>query len=327
MILSPDSQVMLLLCSRLGLPSDPDTAPFTLRDWNPLARKLQTSSLRPGALLDLSEQDLAIQLSVSSEEASRITRLLERRGSLAIELERLESLGIRVLTRADENYPLRYRQRLKDVAPTVLFYAGNRDLLGQPGIAVVGSRNVDQVGQDCAAYIGNACAWSGLVLYSGGAKGVDSISMRAALDGRGTAVGILADSMERAIRAPETRAALMRGDLCLLTPYAPNAGFSVGAAMGRNKLIYTLADYAVVAASDVEKGGTWAGATEALRAEWVPVFILEYSGMPEGNRELIKKGGMPLPYPFSVEFAKFPNWLSALTGQNKPKPTQLGLFS
>lgn len=326
MILSPDSQVILLICSHIGLSSDPDTAPFTLRDWNLLARKLQASSLRPGALLDSSEQELMSQLGLSSEEAGRIFRLLERLGSLAIELERLESLGIRVLTRADENYPIRYRQRLKDAAPAVLFYAGNWKLLGQPGIAVVGSRNVDQVGQACAAYIGNACAWSGLVLYSGGAKGVDSISMKAALEGRGTAVGILADSLERAIRAPETRTALLRGDLCLVTPYAPNAGFSVGTAMGRNKLIYALADYAVVAASDVEKGGTWAGATEALKAEWVPVFILDYPDMPEGNRALLKKGGIPLPYPFPIDFAKFADWLSAQAGQTKPKPTQLGLF-
>lgn len=326
MILSPDSQVILLLCSHLGLSSDPDTSPFTLRDWNPLARKLQASSLRPEALLDLSEQELMSQLGLSNDEASRIFRLLERRGSLAIELERLESLGIRVLTRADENYPLRYRQRLKDAAPAVLFYAGNRELLGQPGIAVVGSRNVDQVGQECAAYIGNACAWSGLVLYSGGAKGVDSISMKAALEGRGTAVAILADSLERSIRTPETRAALLRGDLCLVTPYAPNAGFSVGAAMGRNKLIYALADFAVVAASDFGKGGTWAGATEALRAKWIPVFTLQYTGMPEGNNALLKQGGIPLPHPFPVKFKDLPQWLKEQAGQIKPKPTQLGLF-
>lgn len=326
MMLSPDSQVILLLCSHLGLSSDTDTVPFTLRDWNPLARKLQASSLRPGALLDLSEQELISQLGLSSEEAGRISRLLERCGSLAIELERLASLGIRVLTRADENYPLRYRQRLKDAAPAVLFYAGNRELLGQPGIAVVGSRNVDQIGQDCAAYIGNACAWSGLVLYSGGAKGVDSISMKAVLEGRGAAVGVLADSLERAIRNPEARAALMQGDLCLVTPYAPNAGFSVGAAMGRNKLIYALADYAVVAASDVEKGGTWAGATEALKAGWVPVFILEYSDMPEGNRALLKKGGIPLPYPFPEDFSKLPTWLQEHASQTGTKPKQLGLF-
>jgi predicted Rossmann fold nucleotide-binding protein DprA/Smf involved in DNA uptake len=53
--------------------------------------------------------------------------------------------------------------------------------------------------------------------------------------------------------------------LCLVTPFSPNAGFSIGAAMGRNRLIYCLADYAIVVASDAESGGTWAGATEALK--------------------------------------------------------------
>ncbi len=326
MVISPDSQVMLLLCSRLGLSSEPDPAPLTLREWNPLARKLQASSLRPGILLDLIDQDIANHLSLSSDESRRLFRLLERRGALAIELERLESLGIRALTRADENYPQKYRLRLRDSAPALLFYSGNKELLGQPGIAVVGSRNLDPVGQDCAAFVGNACAWSGLVLYSGGAKGVDTISMNAALDRRGAAVGVLADSLERAIRAPESRAAITRGDLCLATPYAPNAGFSVGAAMGRNKLIYTLADYAIVVASNAGKGGTWAGATEALKAEWVPVFILDYPDMPEGNRMLLKVGGVVFPSPFPEDFSKLPEWLQAQASQTKPKPTQLGLF-
>ena len=326
MIISPDSQVMLLLCSHLGLSADPDPAPLTLREWNPLARKLQAGSLRPGTLLDLTEQDIATHLNLSSEETRRISRLLERRGALAIELERLESLGVRALSRADDKYPQRYRHRLKDSAPAVLFYAGNKELLGQPGIAVVGSRNLDQVGQECAGFIGNACAWSGLVLYSGGAKGVDMMSMNAALEGRGTAVGILADSLERAIRAPEARAALIRGDLCLVTPYAPDTGFSVGKAMGRNKLIYSVADYAVVVASDVEKGGTWAGATEALKAEWVPVFVLDHPAMPEGNRMLLQEGGITFPYPFPEGIPMLPGWLQAQASQLKLKPTQLGLF-
>ena len=79
-----------------------------------------------------------------------------------------------------------------------------------------------------------------------------------------------------AIRLPEIRHALERGDLCLVTPYSPNAGFSVGAAMGRNRLIYCLADYAIVVASDAEKGGTWAGATEALKNGWVPNVVRKY---------------------------------------------------
>jgi len=141
-----------------------------------------------------------------------------------------------------------------------LFSAGETALLGQPGLAVVGSRNVNETGQRVASLVGNACARCGLVLYSGGARGVDSLATQAALEARGSAVGILADSLEKAIRAPDARAAL-----ALLTPYAPNAGFSVGAAMGRNRPIYVLADYALVVSSGAEKAAHRLGQLKLLR--------------------------------------------------------------
>lgn len=326
MTISADSQAILLLCSHLGLSSGSEIAPLTLRDWNPLAKKLQSLSLRPASLLMRSAEDLQNLLSIGSEEAERIARLLQRSGSLALEIERLTSLGIYALTRADADYPARYRQRLKESAPSVLFYSGEKALLGQPGIAVVGSRHLDEAGQECAELVGNACGVSGLVLYSGGAKGVDTLSMNAALTARGTAVGILADSLEKAIRDPEKRAAISRGDLCLATPYSPSAPFSVGAAMGRNKLIYTLADYAIIVASDAEKGGTWAGATEALKAKWIPVFVLDHPAMPEGNKMLLQKGAIGFPHPFKEDRRKLRDWLEAQAVQIKPEPHQPGLF-
>ena len=327
MTITPDSQAILLLCSHLGLSSNPDPAPFTLKDWNPLARKLQASSLRPSALLGLPPSDLQTQMELKDGEAERIARLLQRSGSLAIELERLASLGIHVITRADADYPGRYRQCLKESAPSVLFYAGEKALLGQPGVAVVGSRHLDEVGQSCAEFVGNACGLSGLVLYSGGAKGVDTISMTSALLARGTAVGILADSLEKVIRDPEYRAALSHGDLCLATPYSPNAPFSVGTAMGRNKLIYTLADHAIVVASDAEKGGTWAGAVEALKAKWIPVFALDHPATTEGNKMLLQKGALRFPYPFQTHPLKLKEWLDTQTAHIRPEPFQPGLFS
>jgi predicted Rossmann fold nucleotide-binding protein DprA/Smf involved in DNA uptake len=39
--------------------------------------------------------------------------------------------------------------------------------------------------------------------------------------------------------------------------------------MGRNKLIYGLADFGVVVSSDYKTGGTWSGAVEALKAAGV----------------------------------------------------------
>lgn len=326
MTISPDSQAILLLCSHLGLPPNPEFAPLTLKDWNPLVKKLHSFSMRPATLLGRLPEDIKYLLDINGDEAERIYRLLQRSGSLAIELERLTSLGIFVMTRADADYPDRYRQRLKESSPSVIFYAGEKALLGQPGIAVVGSRHLDEAGQACAEFVGNACGLSGLVLYSGGAKGVDTISMNAALTSRGTAAGILADSLEKAIRNPENRASIIRGDLCLATPYSPSAPFSVGTAMGRNKLIYSLADYAIVVASDAEKGGTWAGATEALRAKWIPVFVLDHPQMPDGNRMLLQKGAFSFPHPFKENRLKLKDWLETQASQVKPEPYQPGLF-
>lgn len=320
MSISLDSQAILLLCSHIGLSATPEYLSLTLKEWNPLAKKLQSLNLRPGDLLGLSSREIQNYLGVSQEESERYYHLLQRSGSLAIELERLLSLGIHVLTRADQDYPARYRQRLKESAPAVLFYAGEKALLGQPGIAVVGSRHLDEAGKACAEFVGNSCGLSGLVLYSGGAKGVDALSMNAALTSRGTAVGILADSLEKAIRNPENRGAVSRGDLCLATSYSPSAPFSVGTAMGRNKLIYTLADFAIVVASDAEKGGTWAGATEALKSKWLPVFVLDHPEMPHGNKLLIQKGALKFPHPFPENHLKLMTWLEEQSSQIKPDP-------
>ena len=321
-MISPDSQTLLLLCSQLGLPSEPEFPPFTLREWNPLARKMQAASLRLSDLPALSESDLRTKLNLDTEHATRLTQLLSR--DIQPHLTRLSSLNIFPLTRADADYPEKYHSRLKDSAPAVLFYAGEKALLGQPGIAVVGSRHLDEAGKDCAAFVGNACGMSGQVLYSGGAKGVDTISMESTLEARGTAVSVLADSLEKQVKVQKD--ALSRGDLCLVTPYSPNAGFSVGAAMGRNRLIYTLADYAIVVASDAETGGTWAGATEALKNNWVPVFVLEHEAMPEGNKLLLQKGALAFPHPFREAPVNLPDWMKEKAASVQSRPNQPSLF-
>jgi len=324
---TPDSQAILLLCSHLGLPPEREPAPLTLREWNPMAQRLAASSDTPGALLGLGAEDIRKALDISEQDARRLARLLDRGGALAIELERLESLGIWAMTRADERYPARFRERLKDSAPAVLFGSGDARLLGKRGLAVVGSRNVDEAGRQFAEFIGNACAESGLVVYSGGARGVDAMTMGAAFEAGGSVVGVLADSLERAVRTPGARTALASGSLAMTTPYSPSAGFTVGMAMGRNKLIYALADWALVIACDAEKGGTWSGASEALKSRWVPVFALDGEDVPEGNRLLINKGAQPFPNRFPDSPSTLAHWLEANSASgDKPEAAQFTLF-
>jgi len=326
MMLTSDSQAMLMLCSRLKLSERDDLKPLTLGEWNKVAKKLGAADLRPGDLLGLNTGDIQKVIEDTEESVDRIARLLDRGAALAFELERLLSLGIWVVTRADDQYPQRYREQLKEKAPPILFCAGDKHLPGQPGLAMVGSRNVDQEGSAFAELIGNYCAQNGLIVYSGGARGVDSFSMKAALEGRGFSVGILAHSLEKTIRNKEYRDSLEKGNLTLMTPFAPDAGFNVGNAMGRNKLIYALADYALVIASDYNKGGTWTGATEALKKNWIPVFAVVSPYSPEGNRELIKKGALPFPDPVPFLEKELLEWLKGQTADRKSNPTQPNLF-
>lgn len=82
---------------------------------------------------------------------------------------------------------------------------------------------------------------------------------------------------------------------------------------------------AIVVASDAETGGTWAGATETLKNDWAPVFVLEHDQMPQGNRLLLQKGAAAFPHPFKDSPLKLTEWLN----NNKPDsrtPVQPGLF-
>lgn len=79
-------------------------------------------------------------------------------------------------------------------------------------------------------------------------------------------------------------------------------------------------------ASDVEKGGTWAGATETLKAGWVPVFVLDHPDIPEGNRLLLQKGCVPFPHPFPDHFSHLETWLKEKSQSVSSKPKQLGLL-
>ena len=127
---------------------------------------------------------------------------------------------------------------------------------------------------DYTMAVGRLAARAGRTLVSGGAKGIDQAAMRGALEGGGKVCGVLADSLEKTTMNREHRNLLLDGQLVLISPYDPSAGFNVGNAMQRNKLIYALADTSLVVSSDLNKGGTWAGAVEQLdKLKFVPVFI------------------------------------------------------
>jgi DNA processing protein len=309
--LNDDGQALLALCSPFALTDDRlDGGPFTLAEWNKVEKQIEQSLWkRPAELQGRTAAQIAKTLSISMGDADRIARLLERSGRMALELENIFSRGMWVVTRMDELYPTKLRDTLKHQAPTVLFGAGEIQLLGRGGVAVIGSRNIDEAGTLFAREAGRKIAESGLPVISGGARGTDRLAMEGALQSEGFAIGALADSLEATIRKADVRDFVINGRLALLTPYSPTAGFSVGAAMGRNKVIYGLADFAIVVSSDYQTGGTWAGASEALKTNWCPVFVRESADTPKGNRELVKLGAVGLPQEELGKISNLTNWM------------------
>ena len=184
---------------------------------------------------------------------------------MAFELERLGQSGVFTLTPFDECYPERLVKRLGTKAPPLLHAAGDLGLLRPGGLGVVGSRNVTDDGAEAARAAAERAARLGYALISGGARGVDQTAMSAAFEAGGAVVEVLAESLSRRLKKPDVRRAIHDGRAVMCTPYRPDAPFSAGNAMGRNKLVYALSLVTLVMASEVGRGGTWSGAVEALK--------------------------------------------------------------
>ena len=291
-MMSEDAKAILLLCGHLGSGGDAD--PLNQRDYNLVVRWLLGKNLRPADLLG-NEQVHALAQETGLD-LPRLRGLLKRGVKLGFAVEQWNRSGIWVICRSDPEYPLRYKTHLKEKAPPILFGAGERSLLQGGGLAIVGSRDVDSLGESFARDMAERCAREGMPVVSGGARGVDQIAMSGALEAGGVVLGVLADTLLRRSVTREARGALADGRLLLISPYHPEAGFNVGNAMGRNKLIYALADYGLVVSADYKKGGTWEGAEEELKREpGRPVFVRTGENVPKGNLELIKMGGRAFP--------------------------------
>jgi predicted Rossmann fold nucleotide-binding protein DprA/Smf involved in DNA uptake len=293
--LAADSRAITLLCSRVGLSSEDRLEPLSVDEWNHLVDRLKHSGWkRPRALVGRTAAELRHDLGVTGDLAARIAALMGREEQAAVALKQLAARGIWVRTRVDAAYPARLKQRLGRCRPTVLFGAGPLDLLSHPGIAMVGSRDLDPAGETFARAFAMRCAADDVTVISGGARGADRVSMLGALEAGGRAVGVLAHSLEQALHDRGAARFVHQGRLTLMTPFHPSAGFSVNNAMARNALIYCLAELSVVVSSAEGSGGTWHGATENLEHGWAPLFVRAGASAPAGNRALLNRGGIPL---------------------------------
>jgi predicted Rossmann fold nucleotide-binding protein DprA/Smf involved in DNA uptake len=292
--LSPATQVTLLLCSPLRAGKNKDVQPLSIGEFNELEKQLQRVGAGLEQLLETDASALLKKISPAVDGA-KIETLLGRGFMLSLALETWQSAGVWVTSRNETDYP-EHLHRLKQNAPPLIYGCGEKKLLSRGGLAVVGSRDVDALGEAFTRNVAAKAAHEQMQVVSGGARGVDQFAMFAALEAGGTVVGVLADSLLRSATSGKAREAIQDGQLALVSAFDPEAGFNVGNAMQRNKHIYALADFGLVVSSGYNEGGTWSGAIEQLeKLRLTPIFVRAGDDVPEGNRQLLRRDALPFP--------------------------------
>ncbi len=287
MSLSPDrSQAALLLTNRL-VPLG--AKPLAAREFWQLVERVD-----PADLLHADVAAIAERAGVDTDEAARYRTLLDAATAMSFEQERLADGGVSLMSALDDSFPTHLRERLGDGCPPFLLTAGPIDWLDGPSLGVVGSREADESALAVARRSAKLAVEHGWCVVSGLARGVDQAAMDGAHDVGGAVVGIPAEGISQASRSAAVRRRVHAGELCLASPYSPEARFSAGNAIGRNKIIYAVSQVTFVVAADDSSGGTWAGAKEALERRYAKVAVWMGDGATAGNHALVRRGATPI---------------------------------
>src|ERR1039458_2205364 len=223
--LTTNTQAILLLTAPLIAGRNESSADLlTLTEYNRLARILGEKQKQPADLIGPDAGE-TIRVCAGAFGGGRLESLLGRGFLLSQAVDRWNARAIWVVSRADATYPPRLKTRLKEDAPPVLYGCGEAALLDTGGLAVVGSRHVDDELISYTENVGKLAAQAGRTLISGGAKGIDRAAMHGALQAGGAVVGVMSDSLERGALARDNREPLMDQKLVLISPYDPAAGF------------------------------------------------------------------------------------------------------
>jgi DNA processing protein len=292
--ISSNTQAILLLTAPLlAGQKDYSSELLSLGEYNQIARILLDNQREPADLLGPEASDILDKLHKTLDKV-RLTRLLARGFLLSQAVEHWQARSIWVISRADTEYPKKLKSRLKDSSPRLLYGCGDISILETGGLAIVGSRNIDETLVQYTWNVGRLSSEAHLTVISGGARGIDQAAMRGALETNGRVAGVLTNNLERLVLAREHREYFIDNKLVLVSPYDPAAGFDVGHAMQRNKLIYALADAALIVSSDYQSGGTWAGAIEQIeKLHFVPIFVRSTGDISKGLKALQKMGALP----------------------------------
>jgi predicted Rossmann fold nucleotide-binding protein DprA/Smf involved in DNA uptake len=181
-------------------------------------------------------------------------------------------------------------------SPPILYVKGNKQLLQEESIAIVGSRDASDISLKFTDNMAKIASEKYKVVVSGFAKGVDKQALDSAMKYKGHSIIVLPQGImtfESGIRKYYTQ--IIEGDVLVLSTFFPRAPWSVQLAMGRNPYIYGLAKHIFVAESGTD-GGTWSGVIDGIRKGRLIYVRNPEPGESNANHKLIDRGAVPVDF-------------------------------
>ncbi len=170
-------------------------------------------------------------------------------------LERIRSLGLRVVTVDGPTYPVRLAAI--EMPPHVLYVLGNPAAMDAPrAVAIVGTRRATDQGRAIASRLAAELVSVGATVVSGLAVGIDGAAHAAAVHAGGTTVAVIGSG--HAVLHPRAHsrlaAAIVAAGGAVVSELAPDIEPSVGTFPRRNRIISGLAEATVVVEAPARSG-------------------------------------------------------------------------
>ena len=288
MKISEEAKISLML--RFNFSNSEEHRPLTPREFSKLLSFLQSANKKLTFLNSHSEFLNKIENKIGLKLA-RLSSLLNSGYSLSLNLDKWEKCGIWVLCHLDDEYPLNLKLKFKQNNAPILFGVGNKQNLNKPSIGIVGPRNSSSSAEEFTKKISKRCVENLLTVISGGAKGIDICAQESALEHGGLVICVLSNDLEKECLREENMKYLLEQRLILISTELPDASWSVGRAMGRNKYIHSMADAVIVPECSKASGGTWAGVIENLKKNYSKLYFRPSSN-DEINNTIFAEGGI-----------------------------------
>lgn len=205
-------------------------------------------------------------------------------------MERVERLGVDVLTLEDSRYPRLIAEI--PVPPPVLFVKGELLPEDERALAIVGTRRTTSYGRQVAGQLASELAGAGLTIVSGLARGIDGIAHQEALAAGGRTIAVLASGVD-IIYPPEHQrlAEQIVASGALIADYPPGTKPDAPNFPARNRLISGLSLGTVIVEAPARSGALITAnfaADQGREVFAVPGNVL--SSTSEGTNRLLREG-------------------------------------